>query len=155
MSDREVITKDWCQRMGYPNNEEDAKDLFSKVIQVGKSPDCPIFSLYPSVITVLDKLKSKGYQLAMIANWDVTLMGVLEHHKIDKYFEVIILSGEIGIDKPDPEIFKRALHKLNVNAKDVIYRGDDLKKDMQGALGSGILPIWANYSNKIYSFRII
>ena len=65
-------------------------------------------SLYPETIDALEKL-SQNYQLGIIANQSATVRALLEEWGIESYFQLIILSEEVGLSKPDSTIFKLAL----------------------------------------------
>ncbi|MBB4036349.1 putative hydrolase of the HAD superfamily [Dysgonomonas hofstadii] len=64
------------------------------------------------------------------------------------YFDKIILSDVVGVNKPHPGIFKYALDKTGVTAEQVIMIGDNLQTDILGAKNSGIDQIWFNPKNK-------
>ena len=57
------------------------------------------------------------------------------------YLDMVLSSQEIGSAKPDPLIFIAALKKLNVQAREAIYIGDQYETDVLGARGAGINPI--------------
>ena len=55
-----------------------------------------------------------------------------------------VISGELGVEKPDPAIFREALRQGNASAEDAIYIGDSPEYDMDGAWNAGIRRIWMN-----------
>jgi HAD superfamily hydrolase (TIGR01509 family) len=57
-----------------------------------------------------------------------------------------VISGEVGIEKPDPAIFQEALHRGNAEPADAIYIGDSPEFDMDGARAAGIRRIWMNHA---------
>ena len=65
-------------------------------------------SLYPETIDALEKL-SQNYQLGIIAHQSATVRALLEEWGVESYFQLIILSEEVGLSKPDSTIFKLAL----------------------------------------------
>ncbi|MFW9823143.1 MAG: HAD family hydrolase, partial [Candidatus Thorarchaeota archaeon] len=65
--------------------------------------------------------------------------------KIDEYFDLIIISDEIGIKKPNPELFEYWLKKFNVFGEETIYIGDRIDKD--------IFPANINNIHSIYLHR--
>lgn len=140
------ITKEWCQDMGYPYDDKNVTDLLKKIVHIKQSVNDPLMEgLFPKVHETLTQLKSEGYRLALLSNWDSSLRKLLKKYDIKNYFEAIVISGEVGFAKPDPRIFEKALHDLKVLKKDVVYVGDSLHDDIYGAKGAGIQPIWANY----------
>src|SRR6266704_3758424 len=78
-----------------------------------------VWEAYPVVFGVLEKLQSQ-FQLAVISNFDGRLRLILEHLCISKFFGHVFVSSEIGADKPDPGIFRRALKFVNLKADQVL-----------------------------------
>src|SRR6266581_9275426 len=70
--------------------------------------EAAVWELYPEVVDVLKELHPR-FQLTVISNFDGRLRFILEHLGISKYFSQVFISSELGADKPDPEIFRRAL----------------------------------------------
>jgi putative hydrolase of the HAD superfamily len=68
----------------------------------------------------------------------VELLGV--HDLVD----FVIISGEFGIAKPDPAIFREALSRAGVRAEDAVFVGDSPEFDVAGAQGAGIPVVWVN-----------
>ena len=63
----------------------------------------------------------------------------LAHH-----FAAVTVSGELGVGKPDPAIFARALEALDVDAADAVMIGNSLEHDVAGARAAGIRAVWVN-----------
>lgn len=94
---------------------------------------------------VLSKLKEKGYNIQMITNGLVEAQyGRLKATDIEKYFNYIFISGEMGFQKPDIEYFDIVLNKIKANKNDCIVIGDRLESDILGAMNSNIDSIWLN-----------
>src|SRR2546423_8768944 len=72
-----------------------------------------VWELYPEVPGVLEQLRPR-FQLAVISNFDGRLRFILQHLGISKFFAHIFISSEIGADKPDPEIYRRALKLIDL-----------------------------------------
>lgn len=62
--------------------------------------------------------------------------------RIDKYFDLILVSEWEGLKKPDPQIFIRALKELNVLPNESIFMGDHLENDVKAARNVGMIGIW-------------
>ena len=92
------------------------------------------------VLTALSE-KYKVYALTN-GNADVKMIG------IDKYLSGAVSSAEVGVSKPNPEIFEAALNKAGVEAKSCIHVGDDYEDDIVGASNAGIASIWLNHQHK-------
>src|SRR5262249_38620659 len=87
-----------------------------------------VWKLYPEVVEVLQQLRNR-FQLEVISNFDGRLRLVLQHLGISKYFADIFISSELGADKPDPEIFRRAITIMHLKADEVLHVGDDPERD--------------------------
>src|SRR5216117_1754169 len=96
-----------------------------------------VWELYPEVPDVLQELAPR-FQLAVISNFDGRLRFILEHLGISKFFSHVFISSEIGADKPDPEIFRRALKFIHLSANQVIHVGDDSARDWKAATDAGL-----------------
>ena len=96
-----------------------------------------VWKLYPEVIDVLEQLRER-FQLAVISNFDGRLRFILQNLGISKYFAHVFISSELGADKPDPEIFRRALKLMHLNAKEVLHVGDDPERDWKAAKAAGL-----------------
>ena len=97
-----------------------------------------VWKLYPEVLGVLKQLRER-FQLAVISNFDGRLRLILQNLGISKFFGHVFISSELGADKPDPEIFRRALKLMHLNANEVLHVGDDPERDWKAAKDAGLL----------------
>ena len=100
-------------------------------------------------IDFVEKVRSK-YKLAIISNdasrWSKYLR---EKFDINKYFDVISISGDLKMKKPDERIFLCTIEKLGVNAEECIYI-DDRRGNLEAAKKVGMKPILLNSRNVSY-----
>jgi putative hydrolase of the HAD superfamily len=96
-----------------------------------------VWELYPEVVDVLTNLQSQ-FQLAVLSNFDGRLRFILEHLGVAKFFKHVFISSELGADKPDPEIFRRALKLRELKPDQVLHVGDDPERDWQAAKAAGL-----------------
>jgi len=68
----------------------------------------------------------------------------LAHCGLAPYVDVLVVSEEAGISKPDPGIFATALSRLDSRADDAVMLGDSWAADIRGAMAAGIRPVWLN-----------
>ena len=99
---------------------------------------------YPFAFKVLDELRNKGYRMGIISNWDDSARAILKKHSLDHFFEHIIISSEIGCEKPAIEIFKRAIQAASVKPTECIYVGDNYYDDATGCRKAGIESVIVN-----------
>ena len=97
-----------------------------------------VWELYPEVLDVLEQLRER-FQLAVISNFDGRLRLILQNLGISKYFAHVFISSELGADKPDPEIFRRALKVMHLDPNEVLHVGDDAERDWKAAKEAGLL----------------
>ena len=68
----------------------------------------------------------------------------LEFCKLSAYVDVLVVSEEAGVSKPDPAIFRMAVERLDVSAAETVMLGDSWAADVIGAHGAGIRAVWFN-----------
>jgi YjjG family noncanonical pyrimidine nucleotidase len=68
----------------------------------------------------------------------------LRHCALDRFIDVLVVSEEAGVSKPDPGIFEIALERLECRAAEAVMIGDSWTADIIGAVAAGIRPIWFN-----------
>jgi len=88
----------------------------------------------------LEELRGR-YRLGVISNANGTVKRVFARLGLARFFEVIVDSTEVGIEKPDVRIFEIALRQMNVRAADAAYVGDVFKVDVLGARAAGMRAI--------------
>ncbi|MCC3359270.1 HAD family hydrolase [Bacillus sp. REN16] len=105
-------------------------------------PQC--FSIDPNIIDIVNAIKTK-VKVAIITNGSTQRQKakIMNTH-LNSCFELIIISEEVGLSKPDKRIFELALKKLNVEPEAALFVGDDLEKDMGGCQNANIKGIWFN-----------
>jgi putative hydrolase of the HAD superfamily len=96
-----------------------------------------VWERYPEVPGVLEQLQPR-FQLAVISNFDGRLRLILEHLGISKFFHHVFVSSELGADKPDPEIYRRALKFIDLKPNEVLHVGDDPGRDWEAASATGL-----------------
>lgn len=82
------------------------------------------YTLMPDAEMVLAELKKKGLKLGIVSNNYTTIYETLSELGLMPYFDCIVISEEVGLQKPDPAIIQLACTRCGVNPKDTIYVGD-------------------------------
>jgi putative hydrolase of the HAD superfamily len=116
-------------------NELDRDNFFE--IAYEHFAEAGVWQLYPDVMEVLETLHPR-FRLAVVSNFDGRLRMILEQLGISKFFSHVFVSSEIGADKPDPEIFRRAVGFMNLNANEVLHIGDDPERDWRAGEQAGL-----------------
>jgi len=91
------------------------------------------WSAFPQVENLLKGLRKDGYRLGVISNWDNTARKILEENDLADYFDNIIISSEVGVAKPDPQIFELAFKEAGVMPEECLYIGDNYYDDGVGS----------------------
>ena len=103
----------------------------------GHFAEAGVWELYPEVTEVLTALASR-YELAVVSNFDGRLRVIFEHLAVSKYFRHVFISSELGADKPDPLIYRRALEVSGLRSNEVLHAGDDPERDWAAAEAAGL-----------------
>ena len=105
-----------------------------------------IVRLVPHTMELLDYLKPK-YHLHLITNGFQEVQHTkLSGSGLEPYFETLTVSEEVGVKKPNPEIFLFALKKAGATAQESLMIGDEMAVDIDGARAAGIDQIFFNPS---------
>jgi putative hydrolase of the HAD superfamily len=96
-----------------------------------------VWELYPEVIEVLEQLRPR-FRLGVVSNFDGRLRMILEQLGISKFFSEVVVSSEVGADKPDPFIYRRAIELAGALPNESLHVGDDPVNDWQGAEAAGL-----------------
>ena len=100
--------------------------------------------LFPFSHEILNYLKEQ-YTLHIITNGFQEVQHIkLEKSNLSHYFETIITSEQVGIKKPNPQIFEYALNNTGAKAEESIMNGDDLEVDIIGAKILGMEQVYFN-----------
>jgi len=76
-----------------------------------------------------------------VSNFAPTLRTILRHKSILHYFDPIIISTEVGVEKPNPAIFRLALERSGLKAERVLHVGDHDVNDIWAARQAGITAV--------------
>src|SRR3954466_5303589 len=150
------FTQRWRERMLDGHNDD--RPYTDILVELGvDDPDAfidaehevwrPAHSVLASAQALLESLRNRGIKTGLIANsWpdpgrvlrrDAEAFGFAER------LDVLVFSEEVGLRKPDPEIFLHACRQLEVEAAATMYVGDNLVTDVQGAADVGMTTVQA------------
>lgn len=108
-----------------------------------------IVRLVPGTLELLDYLKPK-YHLHLITNGFQEVQHTkLNGSGLEPYFETLTVSEEVGVKKPNPEIFHYALRKAGAIAEESIMIGDEMAVDIDGARAAGMDTVMFNPKREI------
>ena len=119
-----------------PGTGELDRDAFFEVAY-SHFAEAGVWDLYPEVAEILQALHGR-FELAVVSNFDGRLRMILEHLGVSQFFSRVFLSSELGADKPDPEIFRRALRLSSATPDETLHVGDDPVRDWEAARSAGL-----------------
>jgi putative hydrolase of the HAD superfamily len=104
--------------------------------------------LIPGTTSMLEALMGR-YRLGLLSNFThgPAARQIMDRLDLTPFFQVVLISGEMGYCKPHPLVFHRLVDQLGAKADQLIYVGDDLEYDIMGAQRAGIKPVWMTYAN--------
>lgn len=106
------------------------------------------YTIIAEVIDLVKALKALGYKLAILSNTIKIHADINKKAGLYKEFPLLILSYEVGLRKPDPQIFKLALEKLETEPEETIYI-DDKEENVEAARNMGINSILFQNSKQL------
>ena len=110
-------------------------------------------------VEILKRLKKSGYPLYGLSNWSAeTFPHVREKFDFFHLFDDIVISGEVGSVKPEPEIFEIALKKFGTSASELLFIDDSLANIRQ-AKNMGFVTIHflspGQLENELKNFKLL
>ena len=91
------------------------------------------WALYPETLSVIKELKTKGYELGIISNFDTRLFSILNELSLREYFDSITISSLARAAKPARQIFEYALSQHVIDPEEGLHVGDSIREDLEGA----------------------
>lgn len=116
--------------------------------------DREILTKRPNLNKCFDELAAMGQRLGVISNVISTtsVPTLLKEYGIDRYMEIVLLSSETTIRKPDPGMFFIAMEKMGLKAEEIAYVGDTISRDVLGSRNAG-LGLCIQITNKVADHR--
>jgi putative hydrolase of the HAD superfamily len=103
-----------------------------------------VMTLFPDALQFLGALRRRGIPLGLVTNGDAREQRAkIERHRLDGFFDAIVIEGEFGAGKPDAVVYRTALAMLGVTpGPDVWMAGDHLEFDVAGPQLLGLRGAW-------------
>jgi FMN phosphatase YigB (HAD superfamily) len=145
---REVSARErfhlFFQMLGIPVAPEN-EPFLSRLLDAHMACIAEVVHAPPEHRDLLAWLKPR-YRLALISNFDhgPTARRILHRAGMTPFFELILISEEIGRRKPDAAIFDAACQALQIAPSEAVFVGDSPSIDVAGAKGAGMGAIWLN-----------
>jgi putative hydrolase of the HAD superfamily len=100
------------------------------------------WKLYEDVLPTFESLRGSGRSVGLISNWDARLEGILDELDLRTQLDWKVISYEVGAEKPDAAVFRRALDMCGLPPDRVAHIGDSYLDDVVGARNAGMHAVW-------------
>jgi putative hydrolase of the HAD superfamily len=114
----------------------DDETMVSRLYEVFSSSAS--YKLFDDVLPTLAVLTAAGYRLGVISNFEEWLEKMLIELEVGHLFDVTIISGVAGVEKPDPLIYEIALKEAKVAAAEAVHVGDSPVMDVEPSASVGM-----------------
>jgi putative hydrolase of the HAD superfamily len=109
------------------------------LVDVFSDPDS--YGVFADTVPCLSDLKARGFRLGVISNFEGWLTDVLRNLGLHDFFDVLAISGPLGVEKPDPKIFEWAVAEAGVEPWVCVHVGDQPYFDADAAAACGLRPV--------------
>lgn len=104
----------------------------------------------PGLLPLLKRLKEKGIKIGIGSD----MTAYIQYKKLEKigalgYLDFIVTSEEAGAEKPAPQFFELCVKKAGCRPEECVFIGDNLKKDVAGSAGYGMIGTWYHPENRL------
>lgn len=120
----------------------DGADLAALERSAARRWHYPPNALHADVVPCLEALRGSGFRLGVIANQPTAVRDALERDGLVSFFQVWGVSDDLGLQKPDPELFVHALKTAKVEPARSAMVGDRLDYDVRPAAAAGMRTVW-------------
>ncbi len=104
-----------------------------------------LLSIDNKVLDVLGRIREKGIKIGLISNADIIDIKYWNDSPLSTFFDSVIFSCDVGILKPETEIYQLAMKSLNVKPEESIFIGDGGSNELFGARRAGMKTIFSEY----------
>jgi putative hydrolase of the HAD superfamily len=111
---------------------------------------------WPEMIAFVKELKEQGLSVALLSNTVNPMTVIARKTALYEDFDIVILSNEVGLRKPDPAIYQSVLDELQLTASECVYV-DDLPANLEPAAAMGVITVLAyeNPNRTIADVRVV
>ncbi|CUX67864.1 Alpha-D-glucose-1-phosphate phosphatase YihX [Clostridium sp. C105KSO15] len=140
-NEREIIDR-IVNIMPYKVTEEQKRKILLKREERMKRT---LLSVDNNVLEILGRVREKGVKIGLISNADIIDIKYWNDSPLSSFFDSVIFSCDVGILKPETEIYQLAMKRLNVRPEESIFIGDGGSNELFGARRAGMKTIFSEY----------
>jgi putative hydrolase of the HAD superfamily len=128
-----------------PVRAAEIAELYSRLRDAALAP-------FPGALEALARLRAKAPALGLVTNGAAAPQRAkIDRFDLARFFDVIVVEGEIGHGKPDPRNFQHALDAIGAAPEHALMAGDNFECDVLGALGAGVQhAVWIVRADRPY-----
>jgi putative hydrolase of the HAD superfamily len=115
--------------------------------------DLANYALFEDVAPTLTALRGNGALLGVVSNFEEWLERLLGQLGVLDVFTVRVVSGLEGVEKPDPRIYRLALERAGVEARDAAFVGDSPEFDIGPPAAIGMFPVLIDRRDRFAAFE--
>jgi putative hydrolase of the HAD superfamily len=102
-------------------------------------------TLFPGVTAALEALRARGVPMALVTNGDTKHQRrKIAEHDLERFFDVIVIEGEMGVGKPESVVYRYALSRLRIKPEEAWMVGDNLEWDVAAPQRLGLRGVWVD-----------
>jgi putative hydrolase of the HAD superfamily len=103
-------------------------------------------TIIPGTKEMLASLQDR-YRIGLLSNFThpPAARNLITQLELEPFFEVVLISGDLGYRKPHHSVFQELMLQLGVEKDQIAFVGDDPEADVAGAIRAGLQPIWTTY----------
>ena len=132
----DAIYRSFLDDLGIDGNREELIDALYR-----RFTDLASYRLHPDALPTLERLRKTDLTLGLISNFEDWLERLLDALEVAHFFDVTVISGVEGVEKPDPGIFRLALDRAGAAPERSAYVGDNPAFDVDAARAVGMVPV--------------
>lgn len=139
------IERIFAAGLGVPRERlpELSRDLFARF------SDPATFALFPEALELCEALRARGLVVGLVSNWSHRLPRLVADLGLSTRTDFVLCSAIERLEKPDEEIFRRALARAGVRPDEALHAGDDLEKDYHGARRAGLRAVLVDHARAL------
>jgi putative hydrolase of the HAD superfamily len=100
--------------------------------------DTATYRLYDDALPAIEQLRAAGYRIGLISNYEGWLEELLVELEVGDVFDVSVISGLVGLEKPDVRIYELAIESAGVSPSSAVHVGDSVVLDVEPARAAGM-----------------
>ncbi|MBD2871146.1 HAD family hydrolase [Paenibacillus arenilitoris] len=144
LADYRAVLAEMLASRGLPNPKDTVERLYEARIQ---EKTLPFRDIHPAITELLGSLREQRIRIGLISNCTEEEVRFLHQSELAPYFDDIVLSYEVGLAKPDREIYRLGCRRLAIEPEEAVFVGDGGSRELEGAREAGIRALHACWFN--------